>query len=235
MLSQLASPIIGDPTFLACGRYFSRWRSYQDFHTDSTASVRGATVSRSERDLDSDGQNLVNVLHTLYTTHRDFKQSVDDAMNAAFPDHYEELVFPPDAGDQRIQMMVRWKRLKRPTSTADLSDGTLRFLFLLAILANPFPPSLIAIDEPEAGLHPRMMSIVAELASEMASKVQVVFTTHSAEFLDVLTEFRPTTSIVELCDGETRINTLSADRLGYWLRDYTLGELYRTRGLETLL
>jgi predicted ATPase len=85
-------------------------------------------------------------------------------MRAAFSDDYEELVFPP-AADQRVQMRVRWRSLKTEQSAADLSDGTIRFLMLLAILANPSPGELIAIDEPEAGLHPSMLPIIAEHAA----------------------------------------------------------------------
>ena len=82
------------------------------------------------------GQNLISVLHTLYTGDREFKREINAAMKAAFGDDFEELVFPP-AADQRIQLRVRWRSLEREQSAADLSDGTLRFLFLLTVLASP--------------------------------------------------------------------------------------------------
>ncbi len=131
--------------------------------------------------------------------------------------------------------MVRWKGLTNPTPTADLSDGTLRFLFLAAVLANPFPPSLIAIDEPETGLHPRMLPIIAEFAAAMSDHTQVVFATHSPEFLDVITKFQPSTFTVQMQNAETQINRIPDERLEHWLKEYTLGELYRTRSLETIL
>jgi predicted ATPase len=90
-------------------------------------------------------------------------------MRAAFGDDFEELVFPP-AADQRIQLRIRWRSLQREQSAADLWEGTLRFLFLLAVLANPSPPPVIAIDEPETGLHPAMVPIVAEYAREAATR-----------------------------------------------------------------
>ncbi len=90
-------------------------------------------------------------------------------MRAAFGEDFEELLFPPDA-DQRIQLQIRWRSLQRERSAADISDGTLRFLFLLAVLANPSPAPLIAIDEPETGLHPSMLPIVAEYAREAANR-----------------------------------------------------------------
>ena len=117
---------------------------------------------------------------------------------------YRGLAFPP-AADQQIQLAVQWGTPKRPQSAASLSDGTLRFLCLLAVLAQPNPPGLIAFDEPETGLHPRMMRIVAELAENAALHTQVIFTTHSAAFLDGFSkETPPTTTVVALADGRAR-------------------------------
>ena len=116
----------------------------------------------------------------------------------------------------------------------DLSDGTIRFLYLLAILGNPDPPPLICIDEPEIGLHPSMLPIVAEHAAEAALRTQVVLTTHSAELLTAFGDTNLTTTVVSWHNGETILRTLAQDRLAYWLNDYTLGELYRSNELESM-
>ena len=142
-------------------------------------------------------------------------------------------MFPP-AADQRIQLRVRWKSLHREQSAADLSDGTLRFLFLLAVLANPDPPPLIAVDEPETGLHPAMLPIVAEYAIQASTRTQVILATHSPSFLDAFSGHAPTTTVVEWIDGRTRLSVRSGDDLDYWLKDYTLGELYRSGQLEVV-
>jgi predicted ATPase len=153
-------------------------------------------------------------------------------MGAAFHE-YQGLVFPP-AADQRIQMRVRWKSLGRTCSSADLSDGTLRFLYLISILANPNLPSLIAIDEPETGLHPKMMSIVAEYAMDAATRTQLILTTHSPEFLDAFRETQPMVTVADLVDGATQLRTLSGEDLAYWLKEYTLGDIYRSGQLESM-
>jgi predicted ATPase len=207
------------------------WAVYQDFQTHRQAPVREATISRVERKVELDGRNLVAALHTLYTGHHEFKEAVDAAMRAAFANEFRELVFPP-AADQRIQLRVRWRSLSQATSAADLSDGTLRFLFLLAILANPDPPGVIAIDEPETGLHPSMMPIIAEYAEEASRRCQVILTTHSAELLDAFTRPRPTTTVARLEDGQTVLEVRSGEELDYWLQEYTLGRLYRSGELE---
>jgi len=197
--------------------------------------VRWAEISRREMTLATTGTNLVSVLHTLYSDNSAFESDVNDAMFAAFGDEFVKLVFSPDAADQRIQFKVRWKSLENPVPASDLSDGTLRFLYLLAILANPNPPPLIAIDEPETGLHPRMLSIIGEFAAEAARRTQVVFTTHSAAFLDGLNRFNPITTIVESLNSETQIKNVSTEVLAHWLKEYTLGELFRSRTLETMV
>jgi predicted ATPase len=80
--------------------------------------------------------------------HRHFRYDLNVAMRAAFGNEFEELMFPP-AADQRTQLRVIWKSLQRGQSAVELSDGTLRFLFLLTVLATPSPKT--AIDEPELG------------------------------------------------------------------------------------
>jgi predicted ATPase len=209
------------------------WRSYQGFRTDREASVRSPVVARVENQVDDDGQNLVAVLHTLYTENREFKRDVNTAMEAAFGEDFEKLEFPP-AADQRVQLRVHWKSLRRGQPAADLSDGMLRFLLLIAVLANPTPPPQIAIDEPETGLNPSMFPIIAEYAVEASKRTQLIFSTHSPEFLDAFRDTVPTTTVLEWRDGQTSLKVLSGETLAYWLKKYTLGELYRSKELEAM-
>jgi predicted ATPase len=136
--------------------------------------------------------------------------------------------------DLIIQGLFFWVCLLGPLTAADLSDGMLRFLFLQAVLANPAPPPLIAIDEPETGLHPSMLPIVADNARAAADRTQIILTTHSPEFLDAFRDEPPTTTVVERQDGETQLRVLSGEELDYWLQQYTLGELYRSSELEAM-
>ncbi len=209
------------------------WHVYHHFSTTPDAPVRLAQVARYETNLDPDGQNLTAFLHTFYESDGGFREQVNDAMNAAFSGDFEELVFPP-AADQRVQMRIRWKGLKQAQSAAVLSDGTLRFLFLVAVLANPKPPALIAIDEPETGLHPNMLPILAEYAVDAASRTQLIFTSHSPEFLNAFSDTVPTTTVMQWNDGQTEVRVLEGESLAYWLDKYQLGELYRDRQLEAM-
>lgn len=206
---------------------------YHDVRVDSYSEIRRATVSRRDTKVDPDGSNLVSVLHTLYTSHRDFRDEVNAAMKAAFGEEFEELVFPP-AEDGRIQLRVRWRSLKREQSAADLSDGTLRFLFLITVLASPEPPSLIAIDEPETGLHPSMFPLVAEHAADAARRTQVILTTHSPQFLNAFKGRADITTVAEWRDGKTVLRRLPEAELAKWLEHYQLGDLMLSGELENI-
>ncbi|MFA6921457.1 MAG: AAA family ATPase [Gallionella sp.] len=206
---------------------------YRDLNTNTDAPIRQSAISRMEKRVDPDGQNLISVMHTLYTGDRDFKNDINSAMRAAFGDDFEELIFPP-AADQRIQLRIRWKSLRREQSASDLSDGTLRFLFLLTVLASPSLAPVIAIDEPETGLHPSMLPLIAEYAVEASKRSQIILTTHSPQFLDAFEETRPTTTVAKWVNGETTLQTLRDEDLDYWLKEYSLGNLFRSGELEQM-
>ncbi len=234
LLSAAGGPFSVNPFITTFQRELKEWSIYHDIHVNQDAPIRQAVVTKLEKRVNPDGQNLINVLHTLYNSDREFKKNIHLAMRAAFGDDFEELVFPP-AADERIQLRVRWKTLKREQSASELSDGTLRFLMLLTILSSPAAAPVIAIDEPETGLHPAMLPIIAEYAVDAAERSQIIFTTHSPDFLDAFGDFTPATSVVVWENGETVIRRLEEERLQYWLREYSLGKLFTSGELEGMI
>jgi predicted ATPase len=111
-----------------------------------------------------------------------------------------------------------------------LSDGTLRYLCLLAILCDPDPPSLICIEEPELGLHPDLLPKIADLMIETSARTQLVVTTHSDLFVDAMTEQPESVVVLEKHDARTVCKRLEAtDELNQWLEKYRLGQLW-TKG-----
>jgi predicted ATPase len=233
LLSLAADPFTQNRLIPPFRAQLAAWSIYHDFHTDRDAAIRQPAVTKFDKRVSHDGQNLIPVLHTLYTNDREFKNEINVAMRAAFGGDFDELIFAP-AADQRIQLRVRWRSLQREQSAADLSDGTLRFLFLLAVLASPEAAPLIAIDEPETGLHPSMLPIVAEYAVEAARRSQVIFSTHSPQFLDAFGRAKLTTTVVRWEDGETELKTFSELELREWLKEYSMGNLYLSGELEAL-
>lgn len=209
------------------------WMCYQDMSVSKDATLRDSAQARRMDIVQGDGQNLVSVLHTHYVKELGFRSAIDDAMKAAFGEDYGELAFPP-AEDTRVQLRLRWKSLSELQSAADLSDGILRFLLLVTILSQPSPPTVIAIDEPETGLHPSMLSIIAEYAVEASRKTQVILTTHSPEFLAAFRDTVPKVTVAMWENGETVLKTPPDDILRYWLKEYSLGHLMSSGQLEEM-
>jgi predicted ATPase len=231
LLSMISGPFFENRVITLFQKELAGWSVYHDLRVDNRAPLRQPAITRPERRVSPDGQNLISVMHTLYTSDRKFKKDINAAMKAAFGNDFEELAFAP-ATDQKIQLQVRWKSLKREQSAADLSDGTLRFLFLLTVLASPTPAPVIGIDEPEVGLHPGMLPIVAEHAVDASLRSQVILTTHSPQFLDAFRDTVPTTTVTKWEDGQTELKTLEGKDLDYWLKEYTLGSLFKSGELE---
>ena len=107
-----------------------------------------------------------------------------------------------------------------------LSDGTLRFLSLLAILCDPSPPSLVCIEEPELGLHPDMMPGLTDLLLEASERCQLLVTTHSELIVDALTETPEYVVVCEKLDGQTKLRRLDTEEIAHWLKKYRLGDLW---------
>lgn len=233
LLAQISDPRT-NPIPAHTRRFFEGWRIYHDIHVERGSAMRLPATTQYARLVEPDGSNLVSVLHTLYTSDRVFKRQIDEGMRAGFGDQFEELVFQPAAA-QQIQLAIQWRSSKRPHAGQDLSDGTLRFLFLLTILATPEPATLIAIDEPEVGLHPSMLPIVAEYAADAAEHTQVVMTSHSPDFLDAFSQVPSTVTLLHWEDGQTGLFPLERETLKRWLERYRLGELFTNGELETLI
>ena len=107
-----------------------------------------------------------------------------------------------------------------------LSDGTLRFLCLLAILCHPNPPPLVCIEEPELGLHPDILPILGDLMREASDRCQLIVTTHSDVLVDALTDTPESIVVCEKHVGKTEMRRLDRSSLKEWLKSYSLGELW---------
>ncbi|MFM9885390.1 MAG: AAA family ATPase [Burkholderiales bacterium] len=110
-----------------------------------------------------------------------------------------------------------------------LSDGTLRYLCLLAILCDPDPPKLICIEQPELGLHPDILPKVADLLRSASERTQLIVTTHSDILVDAMTVTPEAVVVCTKDQGQTRMERLKAVDLGDWLKNYRLGQLW-TKG-----
>jgi predicted ATPase len=126
-----------------------------------------------------------------------------------------------------VQIFLHEDRLYQPVPATRLSDGTLRYLSLLAILYHPSPPPLVCIEEPELGLHPDILPTVAELLIEASHRMQLIVTTQSDILVDALSETPEAILVCEKHAGSTVMKRLRKEELTRWLEKYALGELWR--------
>ena len=126
-----------------------------------------------------------------------------------------------------VQIFIREKGLIQPIPATRLSDGTLRYLFLMALLLDPTPPPLICIEEPELGLHPDILPTIAEMLIEASQRTQLIVTTHSDSLVSALSQYPESVVICERDDTGSHLRRLEPDKLKDWLENYTLGDLWR--------
>ena len=195
-------------------------RLYRNWSFGPDAPIRAPCGAHGRSEfLDEDGGNLALVLSQFFGDH---KQAVLDALRSL----YEGIVdfqCPVTGGTVRLILVEKGNRAIPATL---LSDGTLRYLCLLAVLLHPQPPPLICIEEPELGLHPDLMPTVSDLMCDASERSQLVVTTHSDVIVDTLTEQPESVVICEKYDGETEMHRLDKDDMAKWLKDYGLGDLW---------
>ena len=135
----------------------------------------------------------------------------------------------PEHGVAQCRYSSHEEGLRHPVPATRVSDGSLRYLCLLAVLLHPTPPSVVCIEEPEIGLHPDVIPELAKLILEASSRCQIFVTTHSDILVDALTEVPESVIVCEKSGSGTQLRRLDGDELKPWLEEYRLGELW-TRG-----
>jgi predicted ATPase len=125
-----------------------------------------------------------------------------------------------------LRIMIKEDGLSSRTPAERLSDGTLRWLMLLIVLLDPTPPPVVCIEEPELGLHPDMISTLADLLRDASTRTQLIVTTHSQSLVSEFSDDPESVCVCEKVDGATRVHRLNKERLSSWLEDYTLGQLW---------
>ncbi len=171
-----------------------------------------------------DGEDLVSCLFSMQQTEPERFEAIEDALRTAFPG-FVRLQFPPVAAGT---LAMTWKdsNFSQPFYMNQLSEGTLRFLWLATLLQSPGLTGVVLIDEPEVSLHPELLSILAELLREATSRAQIVVATHA----DRLIRFLEPEEVVALdVDEQGAVQAHRADQLdiGEWLKEYTLDEVWR--------
>jgi predicted ATPase len=206
------------------GNQFAWIQIFREFRTGFTSEVRqGISTAEPSAYLSEGTDNLALVLRQvgLLGAHVRIKVYLK-----RFCARFEDVKV--DAGGVLTRTFLRENGLSDMISGIRMSDGTLKFLCLLAVLFHPRPAPLVCIEEPELGLHPDALRLVAEVVVEASERTQLIITTHSEALVDALSDHPESVLVCERdFDNGTQFRRYSRDELDEWLEHYTLGELWR--------
>lgn len=219
ILSQRRAPD-AYPEITWLGEAFGKIRIYRDWYFGGRGAARLPQKPDMPNDFLLEGfENLGAVLHKL-TLNPELKQRLLGYLRVSNP-AVQDIETPIHGG--AAQVYIREDGFATPI--ARLSEGFLRYLCLLAILLNPTPPPLIALEEPELGLHPDILPVLADLLREASTRTQIVVTTHSDLLVE---EFMATPECIltfERQNGRSVARRLETEELEAWLDKYTLGQM----------
>lgn len=223
ILAQIRDPI-AYPEITHLSSVYKRICLYREWSFGRNTIFRQPQRADLQNDrLEEDFSNLGLFLNRLRR-----KPAAKNALLSSLRDLYEELTdFDVSVEGGTVQVFFTEGNITVPATR--LSDGSLRYLCLLAILCDPEPPQLIGIEEPELGLHPDLLPKLADLLISASKRTQLIVTTHSDILVDALTERPETVVVCEKHNGATEMKRLDREELAVWLEKYRLGQLW-TRG-----
>jgi len=182
--NQLALSIATNPRFetpYILREYIRSWRFYSSFNI-SHEKIRQPVPIEQEPVLQEDAGNLSSVLHYMYTEHALLFDELRQHLKAMVPG-FKSLSVKARGGPGQVIAFWQEQGVEGDLSLADLSDGTLRLLCWIALCLQPNPPSLICIDEPDQGVHPRTLPLLAGLFEKASDRTQILLATHASYFL----------------------------------------------------
>ncbi|KAF0862288.1 AAA family ATPase [Pseudomonas sp. LD120] len=173
----------GSPEVLQMREFIRRWRFYDHFRSDSEAPARQPQLGTRTPVLHHDGRDLAAALQTIREIGD--PEALQVAISDAFPGARLDIAPLPGG---RFAIEFYQEGLLRPLSAAELSDGTLRYLLLVAALLTPRPPSLMVLNEPETSLHPDLLPALARLIIRASEQCQVWVVSHARRLIAALQE-----------------------------------------------
>lgn len=210
----------------------SNCRTFQFHDTSATAYIRGATRIDNNRFLMSDGGNIAAYLYMLKNKSQEYKkyyERIVEKIHFVMPQFSDFILEPQALNEDYIKL--QWKStdgVEYPFGPEQFSDGSIRFIALATLFLQPpeLLPSVIIIDEPELGLHPLAIDILASMIKTAALHSQIIVATQSARLID---SFEPSNIIVAEYDKSNKCSSfkhLDEEELKDWLEDYSVSELW---------
>ena len=235
LLENSENPPEATPLYETRGRIINSvvaWKFY-NVNNMNLKKIRESApkIGQSDFFVSPSGENLTLVLYNL--VQRDFE--FEDSLNQVFKDILPQTRRVRAVTSGRLSLTLEWyvENCFQPFFLDEMSDGTVRMLCWAVILHSPRPPALIVIDEPELGIHPAWMPILAEWIKRASTKTQVIVTTHSPDLLDHFTDQLDEGYIYTFQQDQDSRNhfrpkRLDRDTVSGWLEEgWQLGDLYR--------
>jgi len=199
------------------------WKIYHFHDTTKEAGIRRYHDMGHNEVLFGDGSNIAPFLFRLMFNENAIYQEIVDAVRLVSP-FFDDFALKPDS-QEKIRLNWRQKGMHDyPMRPNQLSDGSIRFICLATALLQPEPPATIIIDEPELGLHPSAISILAEMIRNTAKRTQLIIATQSPALIDNFEV--ENVVVVNRKDGATTFERLKEKDFTSWLENYSVGELW---------
>jgi len=224
--SQVDDRLRGSAAYGGVGKLVPSWRRYQFHDTGRHSSIKKTNQLDDNRYLRPDGSNLAAFLYLLQQRYADSYSAIRRTVQRVAPFFDDFQLAPLALNPDTIKLEWRHKRSDQYFDASSFSDGTLRFIALATLFLQPVElrPSVILVDEPELGLHPYAIELLASLIRQASKETQVIAATQSSLLLD---HFDPEDVLVaNRVDGATTIERLKPEPLAEWLKEYSLGQLW---------
>lgn len=226
---------ISDPRLKKTARWvqdrLGKWRLYHVHDTSTTSPLRKTAKLNDNRFLRPDGSNLPAFLYLLQQKHPTAYGLIRRTVQRVAPFFDDFQLNPDPLNEEAIRLAWKHKNSDQYFGVYSLSDGTLRFIALATLFLQPdtFRPSVILVDEPELGLHPYAITMLASLVKQASRETQVILSTQSPLLLD---HFQPEDVLVaDRVEGGTQFTRLDSSKLETWLKNYSLGQLWEKNEL----
>ena len=226
---------ISDPTIKKTGHWvresLDSWRVYHFHDTSANSPMKKTADVGDNRFLRPDGSNLASFLYYLRQKHETSYSLIRRTIERVTPFFDDFILEPSKLNQDKIRLEWRHKNSDQYFDVSSLSDGTLRFIGLAALFLQPehYRPYVIVVDEPELGLHPYAITMLASLIKSASEKTQVILSTQSPLLLD---QFEPEDVLVaDRVGGGTQFTRLESQKLASWLEEYSLGQLWEKNEL----
>jgi len=206
-------------------KYINDWKVYHFHDTGKSSPMKQPSRIDDYYSLATDGHNIAAYLYFIRQKHEQTYNKIIKTIQRVAPFFHDFILEPDIANEEMIKL--RWKHNGSDLyfDANDLSDGTIRFICLTTLLLQPNLPTMILIDEPELGLHPFALQILASLFRVASKKTQIIASTQSVTFADFFDI--EDIIIVDTKDNATTFSRIDTDKYSEWIEEYTVGEMWQ--------